>query len=118
MLVHEVAIWLSWNLHRGRGHGQPWKQLLVRLGYKPLRCHSFDVVNEVAVLVEKTAFERHYRVGELAELWGLGRETVRKLIMNEPGVVKIRLGRRKAHTVYSVPQSVAERVHTRLLNAA
>jgi hypothetical protein len=38
--------------------------------------------------------------------------------MNEPGVIKIRLGRRKAHTMYSVPQSVAERVHTRLLNAA
>jgi hypothetical protein len=79
---------------------------------------SFVNVNEVVVLIEKTAFERHYRVGELAELWGLGRETVRKLIMNEPGVIKIRLGRRKAHTVYSVPQSVAERVHTRLLNAA
>jgi hypothetical protein len=81
--------------------------------------HAASVnVNEVAVLVEKTTFEKHYRVGELAELWGLGRETVRKLIMNEPGVIKIRLGRRKAHTMYSVPQSVAERVHTRLLNAA
>ena len=75
-------------------------------------------LNEVAVLVENTTFERHYRVGELAELWGLGRETVRKLIINEPGVIKIRLGRKKTHTVYSVPQSVAERVHTRLLNAA
>jgi hypothetical protein len=75
-------------------------------------------MNEVVVLAEKTTFEKHYRVGELAELWGLGRETVRKLIMNEPGVIKIRLGRRKAHTMYSVPQSVAERVHTRLLNAA
>jgi hypothetical protein len=79
---------------------------------------SFRQRNEVAVLVEKTTFEKHYRVGELAELWGLGRETVRKLIMNEPGVIKIRLGRRKAHTMYSVPESVAERVHTRLLNAA
>lgn len=27
-----------------------------------------------------SAFEKHYRVGELARIWGLGRETVRKLV--------------------------------------
>jgi hypothetical protein len=63
------------------------------------------------------AFERHYRVGELAELWNLGRETVRKLVKDEPGVIKIRMGLRKAHTIYSVPESVAQRIHTRLLNS-
>jgi hypothetical protein len=62
--------------------------------------------------------EKHFRVGELAELWGLGRETVRKLIMNDPGVIKIRMGRKKAHTTYSVPASAAQRIHTRLLNGA
>jgi hypothetical protein len=55
------------------------------------------------MLTENTTFERHYRIGELAELWGLGRETVRKLVKDDPGVIKIRLGRKKAHTVYSVP---------------
>jgi hypothetical protein len=45
MLVHEVAILLSWKLHQTPGHGQPWKPLLERLCYKPLRCHSFDVSN-------------------------------------------------------------------------
>jgi hypothetical protein len=69
------------------------------------------------VQVENTAFEKHYRIAELAEMWNLGRETVRKLVMKEPGVIKIRLGR-KAHTIYAVPESVAERIHTRLLNAA
>ncbi len=63
------------------------------------------------------AFERHYRVGELAELWNLGRETVRKLVKDEPGVIKIRMGLRKAHTIYSVPESVAPRIHTRLLHS-
>ena len=62
------------------------------------------------------AFEKHYRIGELARIWGLGRETVRKLVKDEPGVVKVRLGRKKAHTIYSVPASAAERIHTRLLN--
>ena len=49
------------------------------------------------VQVKNTAFEKHYRIAELAEMWNLGRETVRKLVMNEPGVIKIRLGRKKAH---------------------
>ncbi|HXE80090.1 MAG TPA: hypothetical protein VNK41_05020 [Vicinamibacterales bacterium] len=66
---------------------------------------------------ESTAFERHYRIGELAQMWRLGRETVRLLVKDEEGVVKVRLGRKKAHTVYSVPESVALRIHTRLLNA-
>jgi hypothetical protein len=38
--------------------------------------------------------------------------------MNEPGVIKIKLGRKKKNTVFSIPQSVAERVHTRLRSAA
>jgi hypothetical protein len=68
------------------------------------------------MLTENAAFERHYRVGELARLWGLGRETVRRLVQNDPDVIKIRMGRKKAHTTYSVPESAARRIHTRLLN--
>ena len=63
------------------------------------------------------AFERHYRIGELAELWQLSRETVRLLVKDERGVVKVRLERKKTHTIYSVPESVAVRIHTRLLNS-
>lgn len=64
-----------------------------------------------------TAFERHYRIGDLARIWGLGRETVRKLVKDDPEVIKIRLGRKKAHTIYSVPESAARRIHTRLVTA-
>jgi hypothetical protein len=67
--------------------------------------------------VEHAAFQRHYRIGELAEMWKLGRETVRLLVKDEQGVIKIRLGRKKLHTAYSVPESVAMRIHTRLLNS-
>ena len=62
--------------------------------------------------------EKHYRVGELAELWKLGRETVRLLVNDYPGVVKVRMGRKKSHTTYSVPESVAAKIHTRLLNSS
>jgi hypothetical protein len=66
----------------------------------------------------RNTFEKHYRIGDLARTWGLGRETVRKLVKDDPGVIKIRMGRKKAHTVYSVPESAAKRIHTRLLNVA
>jgi hypothetical protein len=73
--------------------------------------------NTESDVLEHPAFERHYRIGELADLWKLGRETVRLLVKDEQGVIKIRLGRQKAHTIYSVPESVAVRIHTRLLNS-
>ena len=64
-----------------------------------------------------TALEPHYSIADLAKRWRLGRETVRLLVKNEPGVLKIKLGQRKALTRYSVPESVARRIHTRLLHA-
>ena len=66
---------------------------------------------------DRPVFERHYRIAELAEMWNLGRETVRLLVKDEQGVIRIRLGRKRAHTIYSVPESVAVRIHTRLLNS-
>jgi len=65
---------------------------------------------------DETSFEKHYRIGELARIWSLGRETTRKLCMHEPGVIKVRMGKAKKHTTYSVPETVARRIHTRLLN--
>ena len=65
-----------------------------------------------------STFEIHYTIGDLAKQWRLGRETVRLLVKDEPGVLKIRLGHRKSLTRYSVPESVARRVHTKLFNPA
>jgi hypothetical protein len=65
-----------------------------------------------------STFEKHYSITDLKNQWAVGRETVRKLVMNEPDVVRIRMGRKKSNTTYSVPESVARRIHTRLLNAA
>lgn len=65
-----------------------------------------------------TTFEAHYSIGDLAKRWRLGRETVRLLVKDEPGVLRIRMGRSKTLTRYSVPESVARRVHTKLFNPA
>jgi hypothetical protein len=40
------------------------------------------------------------------------------LVKDDPGVVKVRMGREKSHTTYSVPESVAAKIHTRLLNSS
>jgi len=65
-----------------------------------------------------STFEIHYTIGDLAKQWRLGRETVRLLVKDEPGVLKIRMGLLKSMTRYSVPESVARRVHTKLFNPA
>ena len=90
------------------------------LGKKPVQhvTHATLAVDVQYLSRDASFAEKHYRVGELANLWGLGRETVRKIVKDEPGVIKIRQGRKKAHTTYSVPESVARRIHTRLLNVA
>ena len=63
-----------------------------------------------------TTFARHYSVGDLAKQWRLGRETVRRLVKDESGVVRISMGREKSMTPYCVPETVARRIHNRLFH--
>ncbi len=60
----------------------------------------------------------HYRIKDLARRWALGREMVRLLVKDEPGVMRFTRGQKKAHTMYSVPESIAQKIYTRLQNAA
>jgi AraC-like DNA-binding protein len=64
------------------------------------------------------AFERHYRVKELAGLWGLSPKTLTRIFADEVGVIRVAndgTGKRKYATL-SIPESVAFRVHERLGN--
>ena len=65
-----------------------------------------------------TTFEPHFSIKELAAKWKLSRETMQEIIKNDPDVVKVRNGPNKAMTRYSVPASVATRIHTGMLNPA
>jgi hypothetical protein len=63
---------------------------------------------------------RHYTVAEVAALWRLSDDLVRKLFAKEPGVLVIgdrtlHMGRRR-YTTLRIPEPVVERVHQRLLN--
>lgn len=64
-----------------------------------------------------TSTERHYAPCEVAELWRLDAETIRRLFQDEPGVMvlqaPIRKGRRPYKTI-RIPHSVLEHVHKRL----
>jgi hypothetical protein len=57
--------------------------------------------------------EKHYRVQELAKLWGVSRQTIERLFAEERGVTAIgprrRLNRRP-HITLLIPESVVNRV--------
>lgn len=66
-------------------------------------------------------YERHYSPSELAELWNLSADTVRRMFEREPGVLvfenPVRSSSRRSRTL-RIPASVAERVYSRLSNPA
>ena len=70
------------------------------------------------MLLPDSTFELHYSIAQLAKLWNIGREAVRLLVKDEPGVIKIQLGKKRCMCRYSIPESVARRIHTRLLYPA
>ena len=62
-------------------------------------------------------FERHFSPAELAELWSLSEDTIRRMFENEPDVMIFenaeRSSSRRRRTL-RIPESVAERVYRRL----
>jgi hypothetical protein len=77
------------------------------------------VIRQPASTPAASFSERHYSVAELSVLWNLGPDLLRKLFEREPGVMVIGdpspRGRRR-YTTLRIPESVAERVHRRMLN--
>ena len=65
--------------------------------------------------MSSAALEKHYRVRELAALWGFSDNTIIRMFGCEPGVVRLEAGAgRRKYTTLSIPESVALRVHERL----
>jgi len=75
--------------------------------------------SDVQVSVPQSRFaERHYAVCDIADLWGLSPDMVRKLFEGEPGVVVIGheapIRGKRRYVTLRIPESVLERVHRRL----
>jgi len=64
------------------------------------------------------SIERHYSPAEIAELWSLSVDSIRKIFESEPGVLVLgnqrpRRGKR-SYTTLRIPAHVLERVHRRM----
>ncbi len=87
----------------------------MRLAKKPARSTSEATQN--INTVNETCAEKHYAISELAELWNLSENTIRRIFENEPGVLKwgSREGRfKRRYTTLRIPETVALRVHRQL----
>lgn len=76
------------------------------------------VSQAVIEMPQTAALERHFSPAEIAELWGLSVDSVRRLFAGEQGVLVIepprgRFSRRRYRTL-RIPAAVVERVHRRL----
>jgi len=69
------------------------------LDRKPVQyaSHSRHTVEGPGFLNDRASSRRHYRIADLAEIWGIGRETVRKIVKDEPGVSRFARSK-EAHT--------------------
>jgi hypothetical protein len=64
--------------------------------------------------------ERHYSAPEVAAMWRLSQDTVRKIFENEPGVLVLggnASRHKRRYTTLRVPESVLRRVHRRMTKA-
>lgn len=65
----------------------------------------------------QSAFERHFTPQELAELWLLHESTIRRLFLDEPGVLKFGNSDRhdgtRDYVTLRIPESVARRVYAK-----
>ncbi len=71
-------------------------------------------------MLQPTISEKHFKVEEVADQWNMSVCTVRRLFQNEPGV--IRYGRprskyKRSYTTVLIPQSVLNRVYSRMMVA-
>jgi hypothetical protein len=63
----------------------------------------------------------HYTVDQVAEMWNMSRDCIRRLFLREPGVLKIaRSGSRhkRSYTTLRIPETVLSRVYRRISGEA
>jgi hypothetical protein len=81
-------------------------------------CRTFGNAQSLG---DSIATDKHYTPSELGRIWHLSPNTVRRLVQDEPGVMKITAGppplrntRKRRMVQLRIPERVAMRVHARL----
>ena len=97
----------------GRILGKVSMGRLVTLEERQTEMRDIDSTRESESLPLMPCGERHYSVTEVAGIWNLSRDSVRRIFRREPGVLVI--GER--YITLRIPESVLQRVHRRLRNA-
>ena len=68
--------------------------------------------------IQDISLERHFTISQVAELWGLSDNTVRRVFRDEPGVLRTQLPslrtRKRQNVSLRIPESVVRRVHSKL----
>ena len=71
--------------------------------------------NDPKSRTEESAFERHFTPKQLADLWLFHESTIRRMFIDEPGVLKFgkmtRHDGRRDYVTLRIPESVARRVY-------
>jgi hypothetical protein len=65
-------------------------------------------------MLDSTMKEPHYKVDEVAIMWSMSKDSVRRMFMNELGVVRYSRPRKKykrGYTTLLIPESVLDRVY-------
>ena len=64
------------------------------------------------------AFERHFSIEQVAEMWSLSHDWVLNTFRDEPGVLQTKLrtlrSRKRQKVILRIPESVVLRVHERM----
>jgi hypothetical protein len=60
------------------------------------------------------ATEKHYKVAQVAKMWGSSPNTVRNLFAHQPGVIHVNARGVTGRRTLLIPESVLERVHQQL----
>lgn len=69
-------------------------------------------------LVSPDFSQRHYSVAEVAGMWNLSSDAVRRLFENEPGVLTLTGGgsKRTSYKTLRIPENIVTRVYRRQLS--
>jgi hypothetical protein len=71
-----------------------------------------------SILLPDSTTEPHFSISDLSKMWRLSYETIRQLVMDDPGVCRVQKGKKKVMCRYSIPLSAARRIHNLLLAPA
>ena len=80
--------------------------------------HAADSSIPRPQLVSPDFSQRHYSIAEVAGMWNLGADAVRRLFENEPGVLTLTGGgsKRTSYKTLRIPEHVVARVYRRQLS--